>query len=160
MNLPTDAQILPLFSERSPENRNALWALFDDRWEPITGSRLANAWDGFCCAYQSFDPNRTVPGFVAQAFLRLMALECKGVRRRNRAIMGPGLRVSRRSKRLVVRMTPEEWADLAVLPEADVSARLEGVDGKIRVVGLRLLGQTAKRLEVASKRVRREGDEK
>ena len=160
VNLPTDSQLLPLFSDRSPENRNALWAILSSGWILPTGDRLAHSWDGFCTAFATFEPSKAVPGCMAQSFLRLVGLSCKSVRREDRALNGAALRIPLRARRRIVRLTPEEWAALSDLPDDAPTARLEGVDGQIRVVGLHLIGSTSKRLEKALKRDTRERSEK
>ena len=158
--LPSDDQLLPLFAERSPENRNALWDAISSCWDLPTGDRLAHSWDGFCDAFLAFDPAKAAPGFMAKTFLRLVDLSCRSVRRQDRATNGPALRIPLRARRRIVRLTPEEWAELSDIPDDAPTARLEGVDGQIRVVGLHLIGSTSKRLEKALKRAVRERSEK
>jgi len=152
-SLPDDKTIEPLFQVRSPENRNALWDAFSACWVLPDGDRLSHAWDGF----QTFDPSKAAPGFMAKTFLRLVGLSCRSVRRQDRSLNGAALRVPFRARRQVVRLTPEEWAEIAEEPEDTAAATLAGVDGQIRVVGLQLLGVSTKRLEEALKRATREG---
>lgn len=156
-SLPDDKTIEPLFQVRSPENRNALWDAFSACWVLPDGDRLSHSWDGFCDAFQTFDPSKAEPGFMAKTFLRLVGLSCRSVRRQDRALNGAALRVPFRARRQVVRLTPEEWAEIAEEPEDPAAATLAGVDGQIRVVGLQLLGVSTKRLEEALKRATREG---